>query len=222
MTQYVLIVEQIQSIPSALRLGLGRLGFSLSQCQLDGKWEWANGNSYPRNLMVEIPNKSQPNPGLRVDWTPCTTFGQVMSILLAYQEYLLLGVDGYGDVRLRHLDLLPLELLPAHGSGGGGRDDVLPVPVERDVLADVAVEVVLDLAAAELLLEGGLRGGVEHLAADARGVGRPADEDPPERGALLLVQPEREEGKESWLVGSSQIRMQIMSASLNLSVCAAE
>ena len=120
---------------------------------------------------------------------------------------LLLGVDGDGHVRLGHLDLLPLELLPAHGSGGGGRDDVLLVPLERDVLADVAVEVVLDLAAAKLLLEGGLRGGVEHLAADARGVGRPADEDPPERGALLLVQPERWRKEK---VGSPLIRMQIV------------
>ena len=77
------------------------------------------------------------------------------------------------------------------------------VPVERDVLADVAVEVVLDLAAAKLLLEGGLRGGVEHLAADARGVGRPADEDPSEGGSVLLVQPERERKRKSWLLSNS-------------------
>ena len=40
---------------------------------------------------------------------------------------------------------------------------------------DIAVEVILDLSAAELLLERGLRGGVEHLLPDGGVVRGPAD-----------------------------------------------
>ncbi len=46
---------------------------------------------------------------------------------------LVLGVDGDGDVVLRLLHLLPLQLLPGHGTGSGGRLHVALVPRKGDV-----------------------------------------------------------------------------------------
>ena len=63
-----------KGVLSARAPGLGWLGFLVSYCLRDSAW--ANGNlaevAMQLGKMVEHPNKSQPNPGLRAHGTPCT------------------------------------------------------------------------------------------------------------------------------------------------------